>query len=269
MPNWVQTEIHLNGREEDIKKVLELVKSEESEFDFNKLIPMPQTLSIPAGGYDDQSIQFAISKMPQPKQAEVKVALAKAKCPFYGSYFNKVYGRIWTLQELEKYALEFRKERIEANTDSWDNTDYKGFDIKTLKDLGNMYLYNILTYGCDTWYDWCCEHWGTKWNACEVCISNNIISFATAWSVPDPILEAFAFLCDEYGVTFEGKYADEDKGNNTGHISSEDGILPYENGSQEALRTYLNLWGDCNCIGEDENGNLINYDCDTCPNKCY
>lgn len=269
MPNWVQNDIYLYGEEKDIKKVLELIKSEESEFDFNKLVPMPKTMHIPAGGYDNQSIQYAISKMPKAKQVEIKVALTKAECDFYGNYFKKIYGRIFTTEELEKCAKEFEEERIKKNTNSWDSTDYAGLGIKTLEDLGNMYLHNIMTYGCDTWYDWCCEYWGTKWNACEVCVDDTFIAFQTAWSVPDPIFEAFAYLCDKYNVTFEGEYADEDRGSNTGHISSDNGITEYENFSHEALNAYINLWGETDCIGEDENGNLINYECDTCPNKCW
>ena len=269
MPNWVQNEITFYGEEKDIKKVFELIKSEESDFDFNKLVPMPETLHLTAGGHDDASIQYAISKMPKSKQTEAKVTLTKAKCDFYGSYFNKVYSRKFTTKELEDAAKEFQKELAKKDKDSWDQTNYQALGIKTFEDLGNMYLHNIVTYGCDTWYDWSCEHWGTKWNACEVYTSDSHISFQTAWSVPDPILEALAYLCDRYNVTFKGKYADEDRGSNTGCIDSEYGITEYENHSHEALQTYVELWGECECIGEDENGNLINYDCDTCPNKCY
>lgn len=266
MPNWVQNDIYLHGAEKDIKKVLELVKSEESDFDFNKLVPIPKTMHIPAGGHDDESIQYAISKMPKAKQAEIKIALTKAECSFYGNYFKKIYGRIFTVEELEKCAKEFE---AQTNRSHFDNTDYAGLGIKTLEDLGNMYLHNIITYGCDTWYDWCCEYWGTKWNACEVYVGNKSVSFQTAWSAPDPIFEALAYLCDKYNVTFEGEYADEDRGSNSGHISSENGITEYEHNSQKALEAYIELWGESQCIGEDENGNLVNYDCDTCPNKCY
>lgn len=269
MPNWVQNEIYLRGNKEDIKKVLELVKSDDSEFDFNKLVPMPNTLNIPSGGHDDQSIQYAISKMSKEKQAETKLTLLKTECSYYGNYFKKIYGREFTAKELEDCAKEFAEERTKINTNSWDSTDYKGLEIKTLEDLGNMYIHNIITYGCDTWYDWCREYWGTKWNACEVYIDDNLVSFQTAWSVPDPIFEAFAYLCDEHNVTFEGKYADEDTGCNTGYISSENGITEYEDNSPEALNAYVELWGETNCIGENENGILVHYSCDTCPNNCY
>lgn len=270
MPNWVQNDIYLYGEAKDIKKVLEYVKSDTSEFDFNKIIPMPKTLSLPAGGCDDQSIQYAISKKSEAEQNEIKKTLRDAKCDFCGNYFNKVYDRTFTAEELEACAKEFY-DSINTNEkrNIFDDTDYKGLGIKTLEDLGNQYIANIITYGCDTWYDWRCEHWGTKWNASEVCVGDNYIAFQTAWSVPDAILEAFAYICDRYNVTFDGEYADEDRGHNAGHISSENGITEYEADSNEALKAYLELWGDCECIGEDENGNLISYDCDTCPNKCY
>ena len=47
----------------------------------------------------------------------------------------------------------------------------------------------------DRWYDWRCQHWGTKWPACEVKITQDDtnfleITFDTAWSPPEPICEA-------------------------------------------------------------------------------
>jgi hypothetical protein len=49
--------------------------------------------------------------------------------------------------------------------------------------------------GCTSWYDWCCDHWGTKWNACEASIEAEYdgyveLRFDTAWSAPEPVLEA-------------------------------------------------------------------------------
>ena len=50
----------------------------------------------------------------------------------------------------------------------------------------------------DNWYDWCCENWGTKWNACDVVFNDYSIdndhkpsidySFQTAWSPPETIM---------------------------------------------------------------------------------
>jgi hypothetical protein len=50
--------------------------------------------------------------------------------------------------------------------------------------------------GANNWYDWCCENWGSKWNACspeitERCLADGYVEirFDTAWSVPMPVLE--------------------------------------------------------------------------------
>ena len=47
MPNWVQNDIYLHGEEKDIKKVLEVVKSDVSEFDFNKFVKYCKAIDVP------------------------------------------------------------------------------------------------------------------------------------------------------------------------------------------------------------------------------
>ena len=50
-------------------------------------------------------------------------------------------------------------------------------------------MLNKARYGHTDWYDWRCEEWGTKWDACEAHIDHNdinyfAVSFETAWSPP-------------------------------------------------------------------------------------
>ncbi len=60
------------------------------------------------------------------------------------------------------------------------------------------------------WYDWNCEHWGTKWNAysfqwhgkADHCIA---IQFDTAWSPPEPVLDKLV----EMGFVIAGIWKDE------------------------------------------------------------
>ena len=40
-----------------------------------------------------------------------------------------------------------------------------------------------------------------------------------------------------------------------------------EDYSNEAYNIYVELKGESQCMGKDENGNWIHYDCDDCPNK--
>jgi hypothetical protein len=56
------------------------------------------------------------------------------------------------------------------------------------KDLEKKYKENIKKYGCKTWYEWCVENWGTKWNSYDFQLQDSCASFSTAWSPPEPII---------------------------------------------------------------------------------
>ncbi len=70
-------------------------------------------------------------------------------------------------------------------------------------------------------YEWCCEHWGTKWNAYDIAFDYDSITFCTAWATPLPIWEALSKHIPDVQMVIE--YADEDIGRNCG-------ILIYLNG---------------------------------------
>jgi hypothetical protein len=74
----------------------------------------------------------------------------------------------------------------------------------------------------DNWYNFQCDQWGTKWDACDVDLSftdeNSVhISYNTAWSIPTPVMGAmveqhpeltFEFWCEEeqgWGAEFTGE----------------------------------------------------------------
>lgn len=61
------------------------------------------------------------------------------------------------------------------------------------------------------WNSWSRENWGTKWNAYETTFGvedgKAFIKFDTAWSIPYPVLAAFA---NKFGVPFEHRYFDEE-----------------------------------------------------------
>jgi hypothetical protein len=83
---------------------------------------------------------------------------------------------------------------------------------------------NFIYYGFTDWYGWSCHNWGTKWNAYATernC--DNIISFETAWSTPEPVIKR---LSEKYpNNKFALKYADEDTGGNCGRYVYKNGEL--------------------------------------------
>ena len=140
--------------------------------------------------------------------------------------------------------------------------------------LGDLGPEERKLYGNRNWYDWRIVNWGTKWNAYNTIIDkeNNTIEFDTAWSCPFEVLHHLAFMCWEYGVIFEGKWADEDMGCNVGTFNTNDGFFYencVENDSCEAYEIYVEVKGERECLYKNDNGNWQRYECETCPNKCY
>ena len=280
MPNHVRNKIKFYGDKKDIDKVFSLINPEDNDeyIDFNKIIPMPKTLHLTSGGYEYEAIQYALYKKTYTEWIKIQAALTKAKCSFYGNYFNKVFDHKYTTIELQECADKFEESLKTKKNIFVENIDYEDLGIKTFEDLGNAYINNILKYGYDTWYDWSCNNWGTKWNAYDTYIDKNanVIEFNTAWSCPLVVLGMLAKICYEHQVEFSGKWADEDRGHNVGIFESDCSKDEYwfdydyvENCSNEAYEIYVELHGQSECMGKDDKGNWISYDCDNCPNKCY
>ena len=69
---------------------------------------------------------------------------------------------------------------------------------------------NVVKYGYFSWYDWCVEHWDTKWNAYRECccytiaLTNyktcGIIEFHTAWAPPIKVINALRLLYPDVNV---------------------------------------------------------------------
>lgn len=63
---------------------------------------------------------------------------------------------------------------------------------------------NMIKYGYFSWYDWCIEHWDTKWNAYRDCCCYTIqltnynlcaiVEFHTAWVPPLKVINALRLL---------------------------------------------------------------------------
>lgn len=242
MPNWVITIVEFKGEQENIDNVFKEISdpvcgnADQNIFDFNKLCHMPEGLDIESGSYSDLA---------------------------YAYYMVKVFNRL-----PERYHLNAQEVIARVENDL----------TKSPHDmiaLGKTMADNIEMYGAKDWYEWRLNNWGTKWNACDCNADDQTLTFSTAWSWPQPIMVKLAELCNKHNVWFEGIWADEDCGCNTGTFSGVEGVMNYDywdDCSNEAYETYVACWGGSDCIGQDADGRYHHYECDeTCPNytTCY
>lgn len=217
MANWVRTKIVFNGEKNRIDEIRNLVKSVNkgedgtnllpNEFDFNKIIPMPEDLNIESSSSGESAMRYL---------------LLKAKSSF--SLNDDDLSFIEKMEKMKEEQPEVFNEDIE---------------------LGKKYLCNISKYGYRDWYLWSYANWGTKWNSSEsdwVC--DNVVMFDTAWSFAYPVIKKLSELFPDVEICFT--YADEDSGCNTGNgkflngVEGEDSEYP-ENSSKRGYEIFLEL----------------------------
>lgn len=76
MPNWVQNRLTIYGQETEVEKCLLFCKSEGSDFDFNKIVPMPETLDITVSRDSVQAAAYVYSLLSE-KKTERNIRCAK------------------------------------------------------------------------------------------------------------------------------------------------------------------------------------------------
>lgn len=77
MPNHIQNRLEVRG--ENAKKVFDFIAGKESKFDFNKIIPMPESLNITSGSFGEygQHILFGKSDITWLGDAEIRRRVAR------------------------------------------------------------------------------------------------------------------------------------------------------------------------------------------------
>ncbi|WP_427921153.1 hypothetical protein [Streptomyces sp. cg40] len=179
MPNWTSNTVTISGGKFSVRKVRKILKGE-SDFDFNQLIPMAETLGIECGSRTDLGLAC-----------------------FDQSLFEKVRSYPWFVAEYPN--VEAPKQLLDTLKETRPET----------VELGRQAAANVRDYGVPTWYEWRNEHWGTKWNACEVKLEAHgaglTYRFDTAWSAPYPIAWQLHAICTELlGLSIEWTAEDED-----------------------------------------------------------
>lgn len=247
MPNYVRNIVKMEGI---VKLPLFTVEGGRMRFDFNKVIPMPESLDVESGSINDEAIIYYVTdKCTLPLRA-----ISKPDKELVEKKTNNRFSKGSWAEEIFMRVLE----KTHAAPTSWKEELYK---------KGETYVANIRKYGHATWYEWCYENWGTKWNAGSNEQENDdTIIFETAWSNPEPVMLKLSEMYPEAAI--EHWWADEDMGSNVGYRIYQGGEVIEggycESFSNEAYEIYIKCWGESNCLYQDENGNWQRHDCDTC-----
>ena len=206
MPNHI-TNIITSDRMDIVKEKLCTIITEENEkqvwgtigeesVDFNKLIPVPESMFLPEGG----CASWELNKYNFPN--------ARMLESYQKNTLEPLFERIYT-NDLECFLFSAV---VEVRTRC--STSFKEFyrigendNLNTeIRRVAQSY-YNLKNYGSPDWYDWRIEHWGTKWNAYECNIGEDYIEFDTAWACPFEVIEELS----KY-ATITVAWADEDLG---------------------------------------------------------
>ncbi len=184
MPNWCECDLTIEGPKHRVEEFLAHVKGEEELFDFNRLVPMPPELSEVPSGSDELGYRAKYGT-----DAEVAAILAYP------------WVRSEGVTTREGLIAFFERTRPQTMV------------------MAEHYKANVDRFGATTWYDWCCEHWGTKWNAARAIINPERteqweepgqqqcrveVNFETAWSPPKPVIKRASELFPE--LRFELRY---------------------------------------------------------------
>lgn len=190
MPNHVTNILTFKGSVEDIKALKKHIASVDNEgyemgIDFDKIIPMPESLKITSGLKVDNGI--AVLKFTKENDdTELKKMLA---WPWVKA------ENITTTKQLADHLINKKNINLE---------------------VAEIALDNIKKYGFKDWYSWSVANWGTKWNAYDISVGDNSISFDTAWSSPVPVIEELSSQFPT--IEIELQFVDEDFGHNCGII---------------------------------------------------
>lgn len=186
MPNWTTNYVEFKGNDESIEKVFNEIL-DDGNFDFNKLIPMPESLNIESGSETNMAIAYYVTK--------------RLTIPYDQTNLSKLLSNSFSYNWAAEICLRLQK-RVE------DTSDPNALD--KLYEMGKQYVFNLENYGHSTWYSWRYAKWGTKWNACETHREDNSLWFYTANGIPAPVYDALTEICKPHKVSFEAKFADED-----------------------------------------------------------
>ena len=219
MPNHVTNKIKLIGDQARIDALLDAVKYDDGErgtLDFNKLIPMPSQLNMTAGSEEMHSINAFLSAA-NPENEAFPCDQKMSREDFAGLLQRMNGARMFGQYDVTLSSNDVQEKYLKYSDNS----------VADYVEMGAKYVSNFIKYGTTSWYSWSIMAWGTKWNSYDSePLSDNTLTFQTAWSRVTPIVSKLAELYPDIDIEYQ--WADEDIGNNVGRADFSGGELVEE-----------------------------------------
>lgn len=245
MPNHITNRLTVKAEGERLEEILAAIQNDSigrGSIDFNKLIPMPESLNIQSGSETNRAISAYLTALNPhtPDMGYAKIEYAK---------LQELQNRLNSSKMFGEFQCGMSRQELA------DAAQYR--PIEDVLELGKTAVDNFLQYGSIDWYHWCNKNWGTKWNAygyedVSAPPAGNVLTYLTAW---DGIPKLVAVLSSRFpDVEFQYEYADEDVGFNVGRMDFLDGETVYENipdaHSKEAYEMAFDIM---NCTADSYN----------------
>jgi hypothetical protein len=248
MPNWVMGRLTISGP--NVKNVIDQITTkvkyedgeEKTNFDFNKIIPMPKELEIISGSLTDRAIEVYLTSINPEVNYFGEEKLAKEE-------FKELLQNLNIKKAFRQYEHTLSSEKIKELTESYQSdSDLNDYNNSLIK-YGKHAIENLQKYGHLDWYSWSNANWGTKWNACHTHIeSDNQIYFDTAWADVRDLMSQLSSLFPEHEFKYE--WAEEQIGYYAGYAVFKNGEwleeIDFEEHSKEAYELCFDIYG-----GED------------------
>lgn len=210
MPNHLTTVCTLTGPAEDIARFIgahihECERHGETaeRFEFESIVPMPQSIKDTIRPMGDAPVPDGVPAEPVGDGPVELYAASLLEDP--GANFSRGLWR-WVDQDVHTWG----------DVQAWLDKKYP-----SARFWGQRVVRALEETGCPGWYEWCVEHWGTKWGAYAFRRRGQgqtklVFEFDTAWLFPGPIFVALTKLypectfevvtIDEGGPEYEGHY---------------------------------------------------------------
>lgn len=228
MPNWVANCLRFHGSADDMAQIDVFFKG---GIDFNDFIHMPEELNMVEGSNTTTAILAYLTDYGRKNLAEG----AGIGAQHSGNMF------------FDDATLKRFYEHVPSPSDQYDFASRSGDKLlMTYAEAGKRYVDNLEKHGAATWYGWCTENWGTKWNACDASWDGETLVFQTAWDAPWPIIDAVAQRFCSVDILHE--WADEDEAPYCGAAEYRGGeristvIYSGEEGIKAADRIWESFW---------------------------